>query len=110
LIQALERELTREIGTEIINPQRDVQQAAITRQSISKVDRLPLNAKLHLLKHNSLLNNLLLAFSDPTDYVEFDKDHFVSMDKEQIQDEIRRAINHYIVINPVKAKALYQKL
>jgi hypothetical protein len=110
LIQALERELIREMGTEIINPQRDVQQAAIIRQSISKVDRLPLNAKLHLLKHNSLLNNLQLAFSDPADYVEFDKNHFISMHQEQIQDEIRRAINHYIVINPLKAKTLYHKL
>lgn len=110
LLQALEKELTREIGTEILNPQRDRQQAAITRQEINKVERLPLNAKLHLLQQNSLLNNIQLAFADPVDYIEFDVDKFVWMNPNQIQDEIRRAIRNYIVINPLKAKALYKKL
>lgn len=110
LLQALETELSREIATDIINPQSQAQQAAITRQEINKVDRLRYNAKLHLLWTNSLMNNIQLAFSDPRNYVEYPTDKFTWMTREQIQDEIRRAIRNYIVINPLKAKNLYQKL
>ena len=110
LLTALQKELEREVIAEIISPQQEAQQAAITRQEIKKVERLPLNAKLHLLKHNSLLNNLQLAFSDSSDYIEFDANKFISMKPEQIQDEIRRAIRNYIVINPLKAKNLYARL
>lgn len=110
LVQGLEKELAIQIWTEVISPQREVQQAAIAREEIKKVDRLPLNAKLHLLKTNSLINNIQLAFSDPKDYVEFDTDKFIWMKSVQIQDEIRRSIMNHIVINPSKAKSLYEKL
>lgn len=110
LLQELSKELEREVSTEIINPQQEKQKAAITRQEIDRVERLPLNAKLHLLQNNSLLNNLQLAFSDSSDYIEFDTDKFVWMKPWQIQDEITRAIRNYIVINPLKTKSLYEKL
>jgi len=110
LIESLKNELTKEIWTEIIDPQCENQQDAIARGEIQKVDRLPLNAKLHLLQHNSLINNIQLAFSDPKDYIEFDADAFIWMKSEQIQDEIRRAMQNYITIDPLKAKNLYSKL
>lgn len=77
LLQELSKELEREASTEIINPQQEKQKAAITRQEINRVERLPLNAKFHLLQNNSLLNNIQLAFSDSSDYIEFDADKFV---------------------------------
>lgn len=110
LLEELKKKLEKEIWTEVINPQRETQQTAINRWEIQKVDRLPLNAKLHLLHHNSLMNNIQLAFCDPKDYVEFDSDTFVWINSKQIQDEIRRAIKNYLVINPWQAKALYTKL
>ncbi len=110
LLQELSKELEREVSTEIIIPQQDIQQAAITRKEIDKVNRLPLNAKFHLLKNNSLLNNIQLAFSDPSDYIEFDTNKFVWMKPEQIQDEISRAIRNYVVVNPLKTKSLYTRL
>ena len=76
LIQLLEKALSNEVYNEIIQPQQEDQNHAIAKMEVKKVDRLPLNAKLHLLKNNSLLNNIQLAFSDPAHYIEFDDDKF----------------------------------
>jgi hypothetical protein len=110
LLSTLQQSLDKEIIKDIVDPQREQQNWAITKWSIQKVDRLPLNAKLHLLKINSLLHNLQLAFSDPVDYIEFDSKYFVGMSKEKIEEQQRWAIREYLVIHPKKAESIYQKL
>lgn len=110
LIQLLEKALSNEVYNEIIQPQQEDQNHAIAKMEVKKVDRLPLNAKLHLLKNNSLLNNIQLAFSDPAHYIEFHDNKFDWMKASQIQDEITWTIQRYTVIDPVMANGLLQKL
>ncbi len=112
LLIVLNNKLDTSIDSEIMQPQRQVAQEAIDDENniVKKVERLALNAKLHLLKHNTLLNNIQLAFSHPEDYIELDPKKIELCTPQKKEEEHTRAIQKYVVIDPQKTQSILQKL